>query len=420
MSGGPFAQLCHHTRAAKRLYAIQLGKMLQNESEGAADRLVPYFKAKHVFWEGVVLSDLPLMWASPRDLAKYGVRDGDLLVSEGGDVGRAAVVQAPLGASIIQNALHRVRSSLSDVRFLCYALRVIHGSGWLDVLCNRATIAHLTGEKLGDLRIPAAPLSTQKAIADFLDRKTAAIDALVGEKRKLLALLAEKRAALITHAVTKGLDPNVPMKDSRIPSLGCVPDHWEVLQNKVLVREATDLSTSGEEELLTVSHITGVTPRYQKEVTMFLAATHIGYKRVRPGDLIINTMWAWMGALGVASHHGIVSPAYGVYRFDQARMCPEFFDHFYRTPQYVCEMTRYSRGVWSSRLRLYPESFLSLLVPVPPVEEQHSIVRFIANEVGRVPEVIQRLKGSINRLQEYRQALITAAVTGQLHVGGVV
>ena len=94
-----------------------------------------------------------------------------------------------------------------------------------------------------------------------------------------------------------------------------------------------------------MSHLTGVTPRSQKTVYMFEAESTIGYKLVRPGDLAVNTMWAWMGAAGVSTHHGIVSPSYGVYQIDQTTVLPGYFDVLVRTPAYICEMTRFSRGV---------------------------------------------------------------------------
>ena len=110
------------------------------------------------------------------------------------------------------------------------------------------------------------------------------------------------------------LKPYPDYKNSGLPWLGSVPAAWRLLRAKNLYREIDDRSMTGKEELLSVSHITGVTPRSQKNVTMFLAKSNIGHKICHPDDLAINTMWAWMAALGVSKHLGLVSPAYGVYR----------------------------------------------------------------------------------------------------------
>jgi type I restriction enzyme S subunit len=275
-------------------------------------------------------------------------------------------------------------------------------------------------DQLKTLPILCPPEATQVAIANFLDRKTAAIDALISKKERLIEVLQEKRQALITQAVTKGLDPNVPMKDSGLVGrLGRVPAHWGVVRNKVIFAErSVRAGPSATHELLTVSHITGVTRRSEKpDVGMFMAESFEDYKVVEKNDLAINTMWAWMGALGIVPYAGIVSPSYNVYRFRTSAEvhCP-YYDLLYRTPDYVVEINRYSKGIWASRLRLYPEEFLAMQTLVPPLEEQVRIVEHINDESGKDVELIAKLKLSIEVAQEYRQALITAAVTGKLNV----
>ena len=149
--------------------------------------------------------------------------------------------------------------------------------------------------------------------------------------------------------------------------LGEVPAHWEVKRNKSIFRQADDRSTTGEEELLSVSHITGVTPRSEKTVNMFMAETLEDYKRCQPGDLVINTMWAYMGALGTAKILGVVSPSYNVYRTRNPECInPQYIDYLYRTPRHITEIGRNSRGVWESRLRLYPNEFFDMRTPLPP------------------------------------------------------
>ena len=190
--------------AVKRHYDIRLGKMLQNAPATDADKLVPYIKALQVTWGKVVLGDLPEMWASPVEISQYEVGEGDLLVCEGGEVGRCGIVQSPPKDCIIQNAVHRVRpKNWADSRFLHYVLHAVNSSGWFDVLCNKATIAHFTREKFADLRIPFPSDTIQRAVATFLDRETERIAPLISKKRRQIELLLEKRAALISHAVTK-------------------------------------------------------------------------------------------------------------------------------------------------------------------------------------------------------------------------
>ena len=131
------------------------------------------------------------------------------------------------------------------------------------------------------------------------------------------------------------------------------------------IRRAYQITVTGDEEMLTVSHITGVTKRSEKDVNMFEAETTEGYKLCSPGELAINTLWAWMGAMGTASVSGIVSPAYNVY-VPCDKLVPAYVDAMVRMPVFAQEATRYSKGVWSSRLRLYPEGFFEIWLPVPP------------------------------------------------------
>jgi type I restriction enzyme S subunit len=259
------------------------------------------------------------------------------------------------------------------------------------------------------------PLPEQRAIADYLDQETAGLDAMIAAKARLLELLSEKRRALISRAVTRGLNPAAPLRDPGIPWLGEIPAHWETERSRWLFRERDERSETGEEELLTVSHLTGVTPRSEKDVNMFEAETTEGYKLCCAGDLVINTMWAWMGAMGVSPVDGIVSPSYNVYTPCE-RFNPSYVDAVVRIPVFPQEATRYSKGVWSSRLRLYPEGFFEIWLPVPPIDEQRAIVAHVKQETAKLHALKGVAEQTIGLLKERRAALIAAAVTGGLDI----
>jgi type I restriction enzyme, S subunit len=176
-------------------------------------------------------------------------------------------------------------------------------------------------------------------------------------------------------------------------------------------------SKTGSEELLSVSHITGVTPRSQKNVTMFKAESNVGYKICRVGDLAINTMWAWMAALGVSKHEGIISPAYAVYRQRKPeRLVGDFADMLLRIAAYKANYIVRSTGVRASRLRLYPEQFFRIPILLPPTKEQEEIVAFVAGETASLNTAIVRTEREIVLMQEYRTRLTADVVTGKLDV----
>jgi type I restriction enzyme, S subunit len=268
-------------------------------------------------------------------------------------------------------------------------------------------------------RIPVIlpPREEQDAIVRFLTAQDSRFARLIRAKRRMMELLNEQKSAIIHRAVTRGLDESVRLKASGLPWLGNIPEHWEVERIKYLYREVNERSETGEEELMSVSHLTGVTPRRQKNITMFMAQSYVGHKMCRRNDLVINTMWAWMGALGTAQETGIVSPSYGVYRpTTEKRIDAQFADYLFRLQPLVSEYLCQSTGIRSSRLRLYPEQFLKLRVFLPPLEEQIAIVRHIESAVSQQDKVLSQIQREIDLILEYRTRLVRDVVTGQLDV----
>jgi type I restriction enzyme S subunit len=209
-----------------------------------------------------------------------------------------------------------------------------------------------------------------------------------------------------------GLRSYPATKASGVEWLPSVPSGWDIRRAKYSFQEADDRSESGDEELLSVSHKTGVTPRSQKNITMFMAESYEGHKVCRPGDIVVNTMWAWMAAIGVSRHVGIVSPAYGIYRPRAAdRFEPKFLDYLLRTEVYRAEYLRSSRGVTTSRLRLYPPDFLNIPFVQPPLDEQRLIVRFLDWHGAQTAKLVRAKKKLIALLNEQKQAIIHRAVT---------
>ncbi len=273
-----------------------------------------------------------------------------------------------------------------------------------------------------EIRVVLPPLPEQHAITRYLDHIDRRIRRYIRAKQKLIALLEEQKQAVIHRAVTGQIDvrtgrPYPAYKPSGVEWLGDVPEHWDTRPAKYRFREVDERSLTGDEELLSVSHITGVTLRSQKNITMFMAASYVGHKRCQPGDLVINTMWAWMGALGIAKQTGLVSPSYGVYRpLHNSTLLPEYADRLLRIRPYVDEYIGRSTGIRSSRLRLYPEQFLRIHIVCPSVNEQRSILDHIADETNSLNLAIERTQREIALLREYRTRLIADVVTGQVDV----
>jgi type I restriction enzyme S subunit len=380
---------------------------------------VPYIRPVDMSEEGGVANPEALLRTDPEIASSYRrstVHANDLVISIGPSFGKVMVVSKMLdGVNLTQGTARVAPRPEHEARFIFWALRSSFcGQQW-KARVSGATFAALNLGPLGETLLPVPNSAEQRSIALFLDRETAKIDALVEKKRDLVEKLKEKRTALISHAVTRGLDPNATLKPSGVEWLGDVPEHWEVKRTKRVFTERHELSDSGEEELLTVSHITGVTKRSEKDVTMFEAESNEGYKICSPGNLVINTLWAWMGAMGISPEEGIVSPAYHVYELSD-EISPGYVGALVRTPVFIHEVTRFSTGIWSSRLRLYPEALFEVRVPVPPLGEQQAIASFLDRETAKIDALVAKVETAIEKLQEYRTALITAAVTGKIDV----
>lgn len=306
----------------------------------------------------------------------------------------------------VNNHMHVLRPREGvNARFLTYALNCVSYSEYL----SGAIIPKLTQSQMMGIQVPFPGLEIQNAIATYLDEETAKIDHLIAKQRELIAL-TESRLKLWRERSFWG------EAQTEDPFLS-PPTGWKVLRNRHLLEHMDARSETGDEEMLSVSHITGVTPRSMKNVNMFEAESTVGYRLVAKNELVINTMWAWMGALGVSAYEGIVSPAYNVYRFrDLDAVNPMYFDCMYRTDAYVSLMKAHSRGIWESRLRLYPEVFLRLSSLVPPKDVQDRLVAENNERTAEAEKLITHCHQAIELLQERRSALITAAVTGQIEV----
>lgn len=387
----------------------------------AADFEIQYVDIGNVDSSGSIGELATYRFEEAPSRARRRVRDGDVIISTVRTYLQAIAQISRPPANLIAStgfAVVRPHPDDFDTRYCKYALREPAFLAEVEKRSVGVSYPAINASDLASIPIHVHPLPQQRAIAHYLDHETARLDALVAAKERVLELLAEKRRALITRAVTRGLNPYAPLRDSGIPWLGEIPAHWEIERARWLFRERDFRSETGDEELLTVSHITGVTPRAEKDVNMFEAETNEGYKLCEPGDLVINTLWAWMGAMGVAPIKGIVSPAYNVYE-PGPRLSPAYIDALVRLPVFAQEVTRYSKGVWSSRLRLYPEGFFEVYLPVPPLDEQCVVVEQIAREVAKLDSVRVATERTVALLKERRSALITAVVTGQIDVGSV-
>ena len=286
----------------------------------------------------------------------------------------------------------------------------------------------LSVEIVGNLFIPFPPSVEQQTIATFLDRETAKIDTLIAEQETLLALLAEKRQATISHAVTKGLNPDAPMKDSGIPWLGEVPGHWEVTPFRYCVDFMEGpgiLATDFHDEGVPLLRVAGVQNHWASlEGCNYLDPEKVlvrwNHFRVQQGDLLISAS-ASMGTVCEVGDEVVGSIPYtGIIRLRgiKGMMIKSFVRYVVVSSQFLTQIDLLKAGATIQHFG--PTHLSQMLVARPSEKEQSEISRYLEAVLSRLDSLEAAAHSAIELLKERRSALIAAAVTGQIDVRGAV
>ena len=382
-------------------YTVVLGKMLQTTPKSNSDLLKPYLKAQNVQPSGIDLTNVGLMWFSFDERKRLLLKKKDILVSEGGDVGRAAIWNNEIEECYIQNAINRVRPRYNnDSRFFYYWINYLKSTDFINIICNKATIAHYTADKLqgSPLILPSALEQIQ--IANFLDHETAQIDTLIEKQQTLLQLLKEKRQAVISHAVTKGLNPDAPMKDSGVEWLGAVPEHWEVgrLKNVLRIRNGRDYKEVEVESGGYPVYGSGGIFKRSSDYLFDGESVLFGRKGTVDKPLLVSGKFWTVDTMFYSEASSNAKPNY---IYHQALLFP--FDQL-STNTALPSMTQ--------------ENLLELGFVIPPFDEQEQICQYLSDKLKVFSNLVSKAEKAIQLMQERRTALISAAVTGKIDVRG--
>lgn len=315
----------------------------------------------------------------------------------------------------------------THIRWLYYTLLILR----LDDFSEDSAVPGLSREYVYSRILPLPPLPEQQAIASFLDRETAKIDELITKRQKLIELLEEKRTAVISHAVTKGLDPNVKTKPSGIPWLSEIPKHWEVVPIKRITANKPDSIVDGPfgssinvsqdyiDEGVPVIRTINIDDRgFKEENLRFISEDKFRTLRrhgVNPGDVLLSKVGT-IGNCCIFPKHlkkGMLSTT-GSCRIsvDKKKVTPEYL---YRT---LCSMKEHFLLLASANVQpfLNMQTIKAVVIPLPPLEEQHKIIENIKLKETQIDTLIAKVREGIEKLTEYRTALISAAVTGKIDV----
>lgn len=382
---------------------------------------IRYIDIGNVDEGGLVAAPEVLNFAQAPSRARRVVHTGDAIISTVRTYLKAVAFIPESVPNLVASTGFAVLSPTSDT-CAAYVSYVIQGHAFISSVSASSygvNYPAITPNQLGNLKVAITRRrEEQDAIVAFLDRELAQIDRFIANKERLIALLREQKAAIINRAVTRGLDPDVPLKPSGIAWLGDIPVHWQSARLKNLFEEVDDRSETGEETLLSLRINEGLVPHEDVSDKPVSSDQLIGYKRVTPAEIVMNRMRAASGLFAVVRASGLVSPDYAILR-PRAKLDLDYFAHLFRDPQMRLVFRINSRGLGTGEagfLRLYTDAFGRIQVPFPPMDQQIEIATFIKVESKSTEEAIERAERQIELIKEYRTTLISDAVTGKIDV----
>lgn len=268
-------------------------------------------------------------------------------------------------------------------------------------------------------KLPLPPRPEQDQIVRFWDWKVSSINRLISIKRKQIALLHERQRVYISHIVTHGLHNNVSTKNSGVEWIGDIPEHWQTMRCKYLFSERDERSQEGQEQHLSMSQKYGLVPDGQLDERRMLSESYAGGKLCYKDDLVLNRLKAHLGVFALSPQSGVISPDYTVLIPNRERVLPTFAETVLKSDRFRGELRIRVRGIIEGFWRLYTDDFNTIVLPVPPIEEQAEIMEYIIEFRDKTKKYEDNLTQEISTLQEFKPRLISDMVIGKIDVRGI-
>ena len=284
---------------------------------------------------------------------------------------------------------------------------------------GRGIVADLWTTRYSEMKsilLPVPHRSEQDQIVRFLDCKVSCINRLISIKRKQIALLHERQRVYISHIVTHGLHDDISTKNSGVEWIGDIPEHWQTMRCKYLFSERDERSKEGTEQHLSMSQKYGLVPDSQLDERRMLSESYVGGKLCYKDDLVLNRLKAHLGVFALAPQSGVISPDYTVLMPNTEIILPSFAETVLKSVRCRGELRIRVRGIIEGFWRLYTADFNTIVLPVPPLDEQVGIMKYIVEFRGKAKKYENMLTQEISGLQELKTRLISDVVTGKIDV----
>lgn len=358
-----------------------------------------------------------LSWEKYEESPEIKVNEGDVLLVKTASVGKCSYVESIPMECTVNPQILVLKEHKDCAKFIAYVFQTELGKAYIDVTKGGSTIFTISQEKIGNYMFSFPPLSEQQLIVNFLDEKCGEIDELVVLQEKMMDELKAYKQSVITEAVTKGLDPNVKMKDSGVDWIGEIPEHWETRKFKWIFDIKKDIAGKLGYDVLSVTQ-KGIRIKDLSKNEGQLAQDYSKYQLVEPKDFVMNHMDLLTGYVDCSKYNGVTSPDYRVFRTVDEKSIS--LDYYLRIFQ-LCYMCRifYSLGQGVSgfgRWRLPAEQQKLFELPLPPLSEQNQIASYLNEKCLEIDSLISIKQKKIEELKDYKKSLIYEYITGKKQV----
>lgn len=399
-------------KSLKRVVKEHSGNGFPIELQGQAGD-IPFLKVSDLSCEGILV-DKSSNRVSHKVVQKQKwniVPAGSLVTAKIGEALRKNHRKLLAYDSIIDNNCIAFECVKIEKKYNFYLHLVID----FDWFVNPGAVPSISVSKYKSQKVVVPSMKEQVLIANFLDKKTALIDEAISIKEQQISLLKERKQIIIQQAVTQGLDPNVPMKDSGVDWIGKIPQHWKLKPNKCLFKLKKSLvgKRSGDYELLSLT-LKGIIKRDMDNPEGKFPAEFNTYQEVSVGDFVfcLFDVEETPRTVGLSKFNGMITGAYTVFELDES-VSKEFLYYFYLNLDSRKMMRPLYKGL---RNTISKETFLSFKSFIPPLKEQEEIVDFIEYEVNKIDLTIDGISEQIDKIKEYKSCLINGSVTGKIKV----
>lgn len=303
----------------------------------------------------------------------------------------------------------------NNIKFLNYVFQTVGFQRELRKYANGILEIRLRVSSSDILKrfIPFPSEIEQQRIAEFLDRECGKIDGLKADIQAQIDTLEQYKRSVITEAVTHGLNPSAPMKDSGAGWMPLIPLHWKADKLKFHLRQR-GIKNQIDKQVLSLYREYGIVPKDSRDDNHNVTSEDVSdYRYVRVGDFVVNKMKAWQGSVAVSDYEGIVSPAYFVYEFSDDLINKRYFHYLMRNKTYATEFRRLSGGIREGQWDLPSEALNNTIILLPPLDEQQEIADYLDNKCAEIEQIIADKKSQIETLDGYKKSLIYEYVTGK-------